>query len=1030
MKFNYARLFTCSILIPLNFIYENLQAQNAGVTIRGALIVAPAGVIIYIPGNLKISGASDYILNDGSVVISGNFINDGNSFSTSGAGIAIFNGVSVISGTKNSVFNNLVIKPNAKVTLSSNIDIKNDWTNNGLFVHGGKQVSFSGTAPVQNLFGSGTFYDLVLQNSVNFRSSRDSIEHTLSNSTGMMDGGTSKVTFENGPDIAIIGSNAKNFYDLEILNSTVVNHTTGGGNIHVSNSFVNNGSLVENAAYTFFFDKSNATESMAGIGTSLFGKLVIGDAGFSFPTTLNCSADLIIAGGSLSLNRNSIYNGSNNTIVFSTTEAIVSGVGTANFFNAVINTGVNFGSGISVINKNLLINTGGFITSNTPFYGSSSTLIYNTTTSTLNTGLEWTGNTASAGSGTPHNVKVQNTNNIVLSGSRTVPGFLTINPVESLDISSNTLTVNGGFSGTGVLKGSPMAELVTAGSGTIFFDTTANLLKTLTVNTGGNLSLGNLLNIAPGSLAGGYGTVTVNGTLRSNGFLTLQSDTNGTARVGASIGIIDGDVMVERFIPARRAWRFLTVPLREGTGTSINASWQEGHMSTTLTCPTNDPAPVGFGTHITYNGVNGYDLNITSNPSIKVWVNNNWTAPSSTMTQKITDFRGYCIFIRGDRHICLSQGIGAGCNNTRLRAQGALNQTGSFTISKAYSSGNPGDFIFIGNPYASSIDIASVISMGRSNGIEYNKFWVWDPKMAGETGVGGYVAFANGLQAPLGSSTYTSGTNIQSGQAFMLKLDDTVTSATVNFRETDKTAFDNNVFGLNVKPAYPAIFANLLAPSADTFVLIDGVGAGFGKRFSANVDKDDATKLWNFNENMALMRNGKALAIEFRPYPDSTDTLFFMLYLKQQPYVLQLFSANVLAKIPGRVWLVDKYLNQQMEINITDTTMYSFAPNSDTNSYRNRFMLVLNRNKYIRRTLELIPVSNLEIEKIYQKGRIKIYPRSVNRVTGSSFAVSQRGVLIKPQSKTDSLQIVCERNNNLYRLSLNIDGKLPGIRHF
>jgi hypothetical protein len=91
-----------------------------------------------------------------------------------------------------------------------------------------------------------------------------------------------------------------------------------------------------------------------------------------------------------------------------------------------------------------------------------------------------------------------------------------------------------------------MAELVTAGSGTIFFDTTANLLKTLTVNTGGNLSLGNLLNIAPGSLAGGYGTVTVNGTLRSNGFLTLQSDTNGTARVGASIGIIDGDVTVER----------------------------------------------------------------------------------------------------------------------------------------------------------------------------------------------------------------------------------------------------------------------------------------------------------------------------------------------------------------------------------------------------------------------------------------------------------------------------------------------------
>ena len=42
------------------------------------------------------------------------------------------------------------------------------------------------------------------------------------------------MTFKNSPGVSIIGSNAKNFYDLEILNAAVVNHTTGGGNIHVS----------------------------------------------------------------------------------------------------------------------------------------------------------------------------------------------------------------------------------------------------------------------------------------------------------------------------------------------------------------------------------------------------------------------------------------------------------------------------------------------------------------------------------------------------------------------------------------------------------------------------------------------------------------------------------------------------------------------------------------------------------------------------------------------------------------------------
>jgi hypothetical protein len=71
--------------------------------------------------------------------------------------------------------------------------------------------------------------------------------------------------------------------------------------------------------------------------------------------------------------------------------------------------------------------------------------------------------------------------------------------------------------------------------------------------------------------------------------------------------------------------------------------------------------------------------------------------------------------------------------------------------------------------------------------------------MAGENGVGGYVAFANGLQVPRVVQPYTSGTVIQSGQAFMLKLNDTVISATINFRETDKTASENNVFGLRAR---------------------------------------------------------------------------------------------------------------------------------------------------------------------------------------------------------------------------------------
>jgi len=81
------------------------------------------------------------------------------------------------------------------------------------------------------------------------------------------------------------------------------------------------------------------------------------------------------------------------------------------------------------------------------------------------------------------------------------------------------------------------------------------------------------------------------------------------------------------------------------------------------------------------------------------------------------------------------------------------------------------------------------------------------------------------------------------------------------------------------------------------------------------------------------------LSIELRPMPVETDTLFFKMYLKQQqPYTLQIFSQGASAFM--QAWLVDKYLNIQKTVNLTDTNFYSFKPNYDTNSYRNRFMLV------------------------------------------------------------------------------------------
>ena len=58
--------------------------------------------------------------------------------------------------------------------------------------------------------------------------------------------------------------------------------------------------------------------------------------------------------------------------------------------------------------------------------------------------------------------------------------------------------------------------------------------------------------------------------------VTLQSSVNGTARIGTITGNIIGatNVTVERYIPAKRAWRALTAPV--STTGSIYTNWQEG----------------------------------------------------------------------------------------------------------------------------------------------------------------------------------------------------------------------------------------------------------------------------------------------------------------------------------------------------------------------------------------------------------------------------------------------------------------------
>lgn len=665
------------------------------------------------------------------------------------------------------------------------------------------------------------------------------------------------------------------------------------------------------------------------ISGGAFAASVTIDAGASLKINGNVTLTISNAG---SFNKNGSFSAGTGIVKFAGSGTVS---GSVKFNNLTVNGAVDAGNACT-IKSVLKINANGSIINHTVTYSDTSTLIYNNGTF-ITTGKEWLQGNDSAGKGIPQNITITNATSVALQGNRSLPGTLQVSANSMLSLNDHTLILNGIIKGNGVIKGSQQSGLIVNGSGAfgkIYFDKTTdgitNALNNITINrNAGTVTIGNKLNV--------IGTYTpAAGVLTTNDTIVFKSFSTGTARVaeGSSAGgYINGIVQTERFIPARRAWRFLTAPVKNDT-LHIRTAWQEGVNNSSLGSSNNlNPQP-GYGTHISGNNdaVLGFDYNTNANASLKTWEQStiSWSAAAPpTASTLINSYPAYLVFVRGSRAVDLSQGSSAPPDSTRLRATGFLNMG---DITKTLS-GNANELLYLGNPYISSIDLTKTLNDAQNISGKI-KFWLWDPKISSN---GGYVAYNNGSSTDAVSYTNANAAKIlQSGGAFLIQISQP--SASVTFHESDKTERDFNVFGKGASKA--ELHVNLTQAGSDGLILADATTVQFNSKYSAAVDDFDAAKLYNFNENIVLIRNEKALAIELRPVPQNNDTLFYRLYLRQNiPYTLHVYSQN-LPSVMKDAWLIDKYLNTQTKLNFNDSLLYNFTPNSDTSSYRNRFMIV------------------------------------------------------------------------------------------
>jgi hypothetical protein len=523
-----------------------------------------------------------------------------------------------------------------------------------------------------------------------------------------------------------------------------------------------------------------------------------------------------------------------------------------------------------------------------------------------------------------------------MTGNWTVGGTLFRPAGSQLQINGHTLSV-ASLTGTGTFTGTNTSNLIIAGTvgdgagiGTLHFSTGGGLLNNFTINrngSGASATLGSPLSIYTGLFIS-------KGKLNTGGLLTLKSSATNTAHVAQVTGTISGNVTVERYITARRAWRLLNAPV--GGTQTIKAAWQEGAANAS-----SNPNP-GFGTHITGgpkygSAANGFDVNTSplrkSYSSLKFYNNatGGWDSVSNTNTTTVGN-KPYMLFVRGDRSIPLS-GPDVPANSTVLRSSGPL-KVGNQTFSV-----NANGFTAVPNPFASPINFQTITKTNVMN-----KFWVWDPKVTGATNVGGFVSVSwNGSSydvtpAPVSAiSQY-----IQSGQAFMVQS--TGSAGSLVIKETDKSATaaaDVFASASRNREAGRGLKLNLFTEEGSE-VLLDGIFLSYSSRFSDNVDGMDVSKLANLDENLAIVREGQLLMVDRRTVANANDAIQLKLWnTTQRSYTFEVEPIN-LSATGLHVYLKDNYLHTTTPLDRERVSRIGFSITADAASASpDRFALVM-----------------------------------------------------------------------------------------
>ena len=573
-------------------------------------------------------------------------------------------------------------------------------------------------------------------------------------------------------------------------------------------------------------------------------------------------------------------------------------------------------------------------------------------------------------------------------------------PIANLTATSTGLTIGNATNDKNITINAD----VTGGAGIELYGNNVNINSNLKTTNSGNIVLKGNTTIA----AGKY--IESNGNFTHDGNITFKSDANGSAAfgpLGGTYTTTSGTVQVERFIPARRAFRFLTSSVT--TSGSIFENWQENGGTT-----------AGLGTHITGAGgaTNGFDVTATNNPSMFGFNHNTgqWAAVTNTNVNTLTAGTPYRLMVRGDRNTDLTTNTPT-ATATTLRATGSL-KTGDFT--PALNQAAEG-FSFIGNPYQAPLDMEAVLTNSATN-IDTDVLYYWDPTLNTR---GAYVTRT--LSANTNTVQESSFTEIlQPGQAVFVKKDNTATAATMTISETHKNvaAGAAGVFRTNANNtqsnAVGLLRANLQATIDNQWQTTDAALALFATSYTWDVTQEDATKMNNLDEEVSFVQNNTSLAIAKQNDASVTDELPIRLQqLRHTNYRWVFDLTNYSGNTP---YLLD---TEQNTLNVIENgTVFPFTAGSNAT---NRFKIVFQNTTLTTDDF----LKNIKLYPNPAKAGASFYVAGLTEGTVSVYNVVGQNIPVTVMSQGNAIQVTptATLSQGIYLVSLTTtDGKTAQVK--